>query len=314
MHLMRSLLIVTSLKTKKDLKALNIIKKYKKDLHWGNLEDLMIENTVWDYAINTKGYDPKQVFCHPQIILDKPQTSLYYRCLSGLSQKAAKSYIGAIEFLEKRGSKAKINNHKALKIARTYNTFICSIIKNSSSWTIKNGYRTIIATLGITLDGIMRNRIGDIAEERIRFIILEWLIENKLFRDNKLAKSIEPESMPNEIPLKKDILMKFSSEPDISFIDGSNTLLAVLEIKGGTDPAGALERYGAATKSFQHSISISAKCKNFYLAAVYTHELENRIKADRLVEKTFYIIDILDNPDYRNEFFKEIFHHTLRLS
>jgi hypothetical protein len=33
------------------------------------------------------------------------------------------------------------------------------------------------------------------------------------------------------------------------------TLLAVVEIKGGIDPAGALERYVAATKSFQHALT-----------------------------------------------------------
>jgi len=311
---MRSLLIVTSLKSKQDIKALNIIKKYNENLDWEPFEELMIDKEVWEYSVKVKNYDPKQIFCHPKLIMDKPKTSLYYRCLSGLSKKAARSYVGSIDSIEIGNPKARLTEEKAQKIARTYNTFICSIIKNSSAWTIKDGYRTVIATLGITLDGVMRNKIGDVAEERIRIIILEWLQENGLISDKKLYKKINSDNIPKQVDLIKGIVMKFSSEPDISFYDSKDMLLAVIEIKGGTDAAGALERYGAATKSFQHAISSSPRCKNFYLAAVFTQELEKRIKEDRLVENTFYIIDVLDKPDYRNNFFREVFHHTLRLT
>jgi hypothetical protein len=106
--------------------------------------------------------------------------------------------------------------------------------------------------------------------------------------------------------------MRFGSEPDISFLRGDD-LLAVVEIKGGIDPAGALERYGAATKSFQHAIMRSPRCKNFYIGAIYTPELEKRIKDDRLVEKALNLIEILDKPVARDQFLRELFHHTLRL-
>lgn len=69
--------------------------------------------------------------------------------------------------------------------------------------------------------------------------------------------------------LKGDMTMRFDSEPDISFTE-DNEYLAVVEIKGGIDPAGALERHGAATKSFQHAIEGNPRCKNFYLGGVYT--------------------------------------------
>ncbi|MFQ5631304.1 MAG: hypothetical protein ACE5I1_21235 [bacterium] len=110
----------------------------------------------------------------------------------------------------------------------------------------------------------------------------------------------------------KNFVMYFGSEPDVSFYK-KDELLVVVEIKGGTDAAGTLERYGAATKSFQHSIETSRRCKSFYLAAVFTDELKRRISEDRQVEKAFDIIEILDNPKIRADFFNEIFHHTLRL-
>lgn len=308
LRLIRSLLIVTSLQRKEDLKAKDSIIKFENPLDWKPLDSLMIDKEAWNYIVEHKSYNPKLVFCHPDVLMYDAKTSLYYRGLTGLSQKAAKDYIGAIENLEK-GTKSKtLLKEKATKIARTYNFYICSIIKNSTDWTLENGYRTIIATLGISLDGTMRNKIGEIAEERIKALLLEWLSSTELL--DAPYSSTEP--VPSSIQLKHDILMKFSSEPDVAFYK-DNELLAVIEIKGGTDPAGALERYGAATKSFQHSIQTSRRCKNFYLAAVFTEELDRRINDDRLVEKSFDIIDILDDPETRKQFFNEIFHHVLRM-
>lgn len=310
LRLFKSLLIVTSLQERIDKKVLAIIENYKKELQW-NLTDLLIAPEVWQY-INNNNYDPKLVFCHPQLLLDHPNTSLYYRGLSGLSIKAAKDYFGAIENLEKNNPKARLSEEKALKMARVYNTFISSIIKNSTDWTLENGNRTLIATLGITLDGTMRNKVGDIAEERVRKIIVNWLIEQNLIISPVLTKEDLKDDLPTEYTLANGIIMRFSSEPDISFIE-NDQLVAVIEIKGGIDPAGALERYGAATKSFQHSVSISPRCKNFYLCAVYTPELKRRIEEDRLVEKDYNIIEILNDDSYRKNFITEIFHHTLRL-
>src|SRR5262249_10880804 len=124
---------------------------------------------------------------------------------------------------------------------------------------------------------------------------------------------LDDENIPRELTLKNGIRMVFGSEPDISFYDGE-TLLAVVEIKGGTDPAGALERYGAATKSFQSAMRRSTRCKNFYVGAVLTAELQRRITEDRLVEKTYDMIDILTEPTVRESFLRELFHFTLRLT
>lgn len=312
LRLIKSLLIVTSLQKRKDLQAIKLIKEFSSELTWKPFSNLLIDKDVWKYAVEKQGYDPKLVFCHPDVLTYKPATSVYYRGLCGLSLKAAKNYFGAVEPLEAGNPRARLGNEKALKMARTYNTFICSIIKNSTDWTLENGYRTIIATLGITIDGIMRNKVGEIAEERIRTQILEWLLERSLIVEPSLTKNQLSENIPSVCSLKGNVIMRFGSEPDISF-SRDDVLLAVVEIKGGIDPAGALERYGAATKSFQHSIHVSPRCKNFYLGAVFTPELERRISTDRLVEKTFNIIEILDDPEKRQHFFNELFHHTLRL-
>lgn len=281
-------------------------------MQWEPLCELSIDPKVWEYLVTKQNYDPKLIFCHPEVILNNPSTILYYRGLCGLSLKSAKDYVGSIESLEEGNPKARINLEKAKTISKTFNNFICIIINKLNGWTLENGERTLIATMGITLDGSNRARVGKKAEILIRRFILEWLIEKKLIEKPIITKKNFKKNSPSVLMLKDNIEMRFSSEPDISF-SRDNELLAVVEIKGGIDPAGALERYGAATKSFEHSIKVCTQCKNFYLCAAITPELKRRIKETRLVEKIFDIIEIIENQKERESFFKELFHHTLRI-
>ena len=307
----KSLLIVTSLQQRRDVQAVKLVRAFSDRLAWDPLSRFMIEPRVWKYVVTERTYDPKLVFCHPDVLSRHPVTSAYYRGLCALSIKSAKQYIGAVESLESGNPGARLSPDKALRMAMTYNTFICSILANSAKWTLDNGYRTVVATLGITLDGIMRNRVGDIAEDRIRGLILEGVVSRRLVRP-AIPAITEDEKTDKVFPLKNDIIMKFSSEPDIAF-SRRGTLLVVVEIKGGIDAAGALERYGAATKSFQHAMRVSPRCKNFYVAGVFTPELNKRIESDRLVEKSFNIVEMLEKPGVREDFFRELFHHALRL-
>lgn len=143
----KSLLIVTSLQKKIDIKAFKQLEKLEIDLNWNPKSNIMIDKDIWDYVVKTRKYDPKLVFCHPVVIIEQPSSSLYYRGLTGLSIKAAKEYIGSIENIEKGSLRVKIAQDKALKMARVYNTFICSIIKGSLDWTLDNGKRTIWRTI-----------------------------------------------------------------------------------------------------------------------------------------------------------------------
>jgi len=316
----KSLAIVTALQRRPDLSASKLIEGFDTELNWKPLEDLGIEQEAWDYVTKVQRYEPKLVFCHPLVLTKHKSTSLYYRCLVGLSLKAARNYLGAVENLERGSAHAKMTMLKAKKMSRVYNMFMSSIIKStkgSANWVLEDGRRTIIATMGITLDGTMRNKVGEIAEQRIRSMIFDYVVKNNLILkpSKKEAESLlEP---PRESTLINGIKMRFSSEPDIAFIkspSGIDEFVAIVEIKGGIDPAGALERYGAGTKSFQHALKDNPHCKNFFLSAVFTPELKNRIKSDRLVEKYFHVIEIIENPVEREKFFEEIFLYTLRLT
>ena len=82
-----------------------------------------------------------------------------------------------------------------------------------------------------------------------------------------------------------DTLMHYGSEPDIKFIKGEQTI-ATIEIKGSLDPAGALERLGAMTKSFMET---PPGCKNFLVAGIITPEMQTRLNEMRNVKGLTYL-------------------------
>lgn len=125
-NLIRSLLISTTLQQRRDVRAQELIEGFKEALEWEPLSALMIDAEVWEYIISQR-IDPKKVFCHPRLLQKYPITSLYYRGLAALPIKTAKAYVGSIENLETGRYRASLGDTtRALKIARTYNTFICS--------------------------------------------------------------------------------------------------------------------------------------------------------------------------------------------
>jgi len=311
LRLTKSLLVASELQKRRDVGARRLIEEFDQEISFEPLHHLMIETKAWDH-VSGLGIPPRLVFCHPDVLMRHPQTSLYYRGMAGLSIKAARDYFGGVETLEASLTPQKLLEGKALKMARTYNLYLSSIIVNSTGWSLENGHRAIIATMGISLDGSMRNKVGEIGEERVRRMVTLWLLEHRLIADAEFTEESLHESLPRSLPLLHDIQMKFAAEPDITF-EKDGEWLATVEIKGGIDPAGALERYGAAKKSFEHAVRHSGRCKNFYIGGVVTVELKRRIQADRLVEQTYEMIELLRSDEYRQKFFTELFHHTLRI-
>lgn len=194
------------------------------------------------------------------------------------------------------------------KLACLYNAIISTIIMNTVSWTLENGYRNILATLGISIDGSMRNIVGVEGEVLIRNTILDFLNTSDSVRCKiiTLNKDYVLEGNGNMVR------MTFSSEPDIKFEkktdDGWETV-STIEVKAGTDSAGALERLGSIVKSFKNTPRNS---KNFAVLGVITAEMEARL--EEIQVERYFKMSILKTDDGREEFLKELFHHALRLT
>jgi hypothetical protein len=92
-------------------------------------------------------------------------------------------------------------------------------------------------------------------------------------------------------------------------VDGATD--AVIEIKGGIDPAGALERYGAAKKSFEESLRLNTNVFTVLLISCITSQVKKRIKSDKTVNKYYNLTSLITNENERKSFMDFVFDSLL---
>ncbi len=300
----RSALMAERIRHRTDIALRELISEYADDLVFCPLDKLMISDQAWRY-VKDSGINPKFAFAHPQLLRALPAASQYYRGIALLPQKRVAKIAGSVASWESGDRKTSIGHQKSEKVAQLYNAVISSIIEGTTNWTLENGYRNIIATLGIGLDGTFRNIIGQDAEELIRTRILNWLETQQLIC-NRNADS-------TEFSLPLGYSMRYGSEPDVLFRHSENGIertVATIEIKGGKDAAGALERLGAMQKSFE---ATPPNCVNILIAGVVTNEMKARL-AGLGVEKVFLLDTLAHDGESWIDFLNEIFHYTIRIT
>jgi len=298
--LLRSLLFAGILRKGDDKTQRRVIEEFKGELDFTQLDKLMISSAAWK-RVAALGIVPQIVFAHPDILQAHPAASLYYRGMALLSQKRVGQAAASVANWEDGTRKTPVRQDAAQKVARLYNVIISSIIEGSSDWTLDNGYRNILATMGISLDGMYRNRIGKMAEDLVKNRIASWLKVKGLIQPDNLEKG--------SYLLPGDTLMRYGSEPDIEFLRRGR-LIAAIEIKGGRDPAGALERLGAMTKSFAET---PPSCVNFLVAGIITPEMQARLNAMGNV-KVYLLDEIAQDGARWDDFVEEVFHYTIRVA
>ena len=297
----RSLRILNELRGKADIKAREAIEVYNEKLDFKPLCDYMICADAWHHVTENLQEEAKFVFAHPALLQKHPKTSLYYRGLCGLPQKRVQklSDVSGVTNWERGSIKNPISNENAKKVACLYNTIISSLITRTTDWTLENGYRTMLATMGMSLGGTLNNLIGQEAEKEVKHKLLKWAEQKDLIK--KEEKRI--------YHLKGGIQMIYDSDPDIKFLRGKRTLVTI-EIKGGKDPSGALERLGAAQKSFaKHS-----RARNFLIAGVTTESMRKMMEQEEHGSiESFNLEELLKNNSKFEEFCLKIFDETLEI-
>ena len=248
------------------------------------------------------GIEPRLVFAHPTLLKNIPQASLHYRGIALLSLKRVQEIAGAVTTWERSPKSARVSDKKALAICRLYNVVISSIIVDNTKWALDDGYRNVLATVGITEDGAIRNIIGQEAEDAIKRHLFEWTRDKGLLLDAAAPSA-------GQWNLTGDTVMRFGSEPDIAF-EKAGQLAVLVEVKGGKDAAGALERLGAIKKTFDEA---PVGCKNFLVVGVVTSTMRTRLNEMRM-EQDFDIDDLLHDDRKWLGFANEIFHHALRIT
>ena len=301
---LRSTLISERIRHRTDHELRELIHRFTDELDFHPLDHLMISEQAWKYAVSS-GIEPRLVFAHPVLLREHPRTSQYYRGIALLPQKRVTDIAVSVSSWEDGSRKSPITEEQSLRVARLYNAVVSSIIEGTTNWTLENGYRNIIANMGIGLDGTFRNIIGRDAENLVKTRIRNWLDSRRLI----LKQSADG----TEFQLPHGYSMRFGSEPDILFqqeIEGRVRDAATIEIKGGKDPAGALERLGAMQKSFE---ATPPDCVNFLVAGVVTPEMRARLDQMGVV-KVFLLDDLSHDSEQWNDFLNEVFHYTVRIT
>lgn len=155
-----------------------------------------------------------------------------------------------------------------------------------------------------------------IAEDALELIIEAGIDPKMVFahpdilvKSHNLFADPEGENSPPKWHLIDGVVMTFGSEPDIAFTRDKK-FAVLIEIKGGKDPAGALERLGAIKKTFDEA---PADCKNFLILGVDTPTMRTRLNEMR-IEADFNINQLLESSAAWTEFVNEIFHHAQRIA
>lgn len=298
---------------------------YRMDGHWDGLLELLngvadpdwdgragwgISEAAWVQAQQT-GATPVSVFCHPEVITAEPRLIAYYRHLAVLPQKGMQTLgVNTANLEEGRG---RLNAARSIRIAATVNSFICAVIEADPNWDLAKSRVAALLNLGSQINGSWRNEVGNEGGRRVKQLLMAFLLQREavgsmLLNDgSEVAPGTEiAEQSVRELRLSNGATLAFSSEPDVAVRDAQGNLTGTVEIKYGLDPAAALERYGAAKKSFEEAVRENVRVANIYLASCITPEVRRRISDDRIVNADFNLTEVLNDGGKREEFLSYI--------
>jgi hypothetical protein len=291
------------------------------NIEWPDPHKLGISQKAWR-QVKQQGISEVSAFCHPEVIKASPPLIAYYRCLALLPQKGLSRLAHSTKQLED-GVKSRITDSKAAKLAEVFNGLISLLIESDPKWSLEKSRIAALLNLGTQINGSWRNEIGAEGSRRVKELLVTYFAQAGLISDvvttdgSQIKPQVilsEAEALPTEkirsFSTKKGYTFTFGSEPDVAIRDKSKALVSTLEVKYGLDPAGALERYGAAKKSFDAATRENPKVHNIYLASCLTPEVIHRINDDRLVNEDFNLVEVLGDAEEREKFLRRIEHLT----
>lgn len=208
------------------------------NLNWDNLN---ISEQAWNKVIH-RGIKPVVVFAHPFVLQTVQGSAGYYRMLAMVSQKSMKRVGISLDSYEV--GKPVPNEEMAITIAQHLNRIVSVLVEVDEAIDAREFDLWRGMAAGSQAQGSWQNNKGASAEVAIREIILRRLQEREIISGE--------EASTTKIDLGGGRMLVFADEPDIAIYQNDMPQVAV-EVKGGIDPAGVLERIGAALKSLQRT-------------------------------------------------------------
>ncbi|MGK7875079.1 MAG: XcyI family restriction endonuclease [Xenococcaceae cyanobacterium] len=281
--------------------------------NWDKRNEWGISEDAWQIIVHSD-ISPLFLFLHPRIIQEQPTLLAYYRSVALLSQKGLKQILSTtIEDIEQSGKVPSIE--KVNKIYLLINEFVSIIVQSVDELTLEQISGMMFASAGTQIQGSWNNAVGLEGELLVRRIILRQLLKRKVIKGYTLVNgnSVKELEKPFESVRQIKILflstqgsIVFSSEPDISIYNRDGIIQGDIEIKAGIDPGGALERLGAAMKSFENTKKDNPNCECFYLCGCMTEEVSRRITEAVSFGTMYTLNEIIYDKKKQDEFISRI--------
>ncbi|MFQ4144767.1 XcyI family restriction endonuclease [Chlorogloeopsis sp. ULAP02] len=286
------------------------------NFNWEGRHNWGISETAWNILEESK--IPKiAVFAHPRVLLEQPKLSGYYRSVAVLPQKAAKKLaFSSIDSIEE--GKGKLSQDRALILCQLYNSHSSLIIESTNEYSQTDMQALMYASAGAQINGSWLNKIGEEAELLTRRILIRLLLDAQyivaaILKDGSsrldseyLQDLVDKVDLLSGVRLINQTSIIFSTEPDLSLLNPSGEIVAVIEVKGGKDTAGALERYGAAKKSFEEAKRFNPHVTTIFLASCITDEVNRRLQNDEIVNYVYNLTQIVTSEEARYHFASDV--------
>lgn len=266
------------------------------ELEW-NRAHLNISDKAWNKVIHT-GIKPLRVFAHPEVLKQNPKRVSYYRMLSMVSQKSMSRVNISIGKYEIGASELK--NDTAAQLSRHLNKIISGLIEYDKKIDLREFDLWRGMSAGSQAQGSWQNTKGDRAE-----VVIKDLIRKRVWDENLVVER-KPHGKGEELKLKDRRQFVLGSEPDVSIYEKGSVQIAI-EIKGGIDPAGALERFGAALKSLRRAKQENPKSATILIVqgVSLTSTVKEEVnKSKEVINHLFRIEELVGNEDIRKQLFK----------
>ena len=267
------------------------------NLDW-NKEDLGISEKAWKKVIH-RGIKPVRVFAHPDVLTSIHRSVGYYQKLALVSLKSMNNIGLTITTYESGQNKKPMNQQKAGDVCRRLNKLISRLIESDDVIDPREFDLWRGMTAGSTAQGSWQNKKGDRTEDVIKGIITRRIQSKGLL--------IEQSDDRKELRLKDSRILEYGSEPDLAFYDEKHQTLIAVEIKGGIDTAGVLERIGAVIKSLSRAKQENPGATTVLIIprVSMTEQAKQELAAHQSdIDHWFMVEDVLNSDDVRREIFE----------
>lgn len=257
--------------------------------------DLGITPRAWEKVIH-RGIKPIRIFAHPEVLKENPKRVSYYRMLSMVSQKSMNNVGLNVIGYELNGNC--LDSTSALNLSKHFNKIICILIEIDNEIDEREFDLWRAMAAGTQAQGSWQNIKGSRAE-----ILIKGAIEKRLTESNQILEDgFKGRSKVSN--LRDGRILRMGSEPDIAFYEDGVIKIA-LEIKGGIDTAGALERFGAALKSLRRAKQENPEAITILLIheASITATANGEIEGSSDIDYQFTIDDIIRSGEKMEQFF-----------